>query len=161
MHGGLVGGGLGAITYRKKKVQELSQRLDDLIQFDAEGNIERLKEHAKREGTKTALESVYEKLLKSDRPRIRLSSRLDDLITFTSDPRPRDLQGQFESPGDGGQNPNAMATVYKQPQPERMGAGKFAGAALAGGALAAVGAQAGKAGWQQAAKMVKSLAVHK
>jgi hypothetical protein len=164
IRGGAVGAGLGALTYRRKQVQELSNKLDDLIRFDAASeNIERIKEHAQRESAKTALELVYEKLLKSEKPRVRLSSKLDELIEF-QDTRPRSpVTGEFQPQGEGGPSPNAMATVYKAPQPDqgRMGAGKFAGAALAGGALGAIGAQAGKAGWQQAAKAVRRLAARR
>jgi hypothetical protein len=87
-----------------------------------------------------------------------LSQRMDDLINF-QDPRPRDLQGQFERQGEGGPDPNSMATVYKMPQQQSgVSVGKAAGAALAGGALGAIGGQAGKAAWNQTKKIVKNLA---
>lgn len=85
-----------------------------------------------------------------------LSERLDKLIEF-ADPRPRNPLGEFSPQDSGGPSPNAMATVYKMPQQEQ-GVGRTAATLLTGGALGAVGASAGKHGYEQAVKIVKSLA---
>lgn len=143
---------------RNAVVQSKTQ-LSVPINFDYRSEAEQIQEHAKKEATKTAVEVMYEKLLKGEKPRIRLSSQLDRLINF-QDPRPRNPLGEFQPQSEGGPDPNAMATVYKQPQ--QQGAGmtlpKAAGAALAGGALGAIGGEAGKAGWKKAASIVKRLA---
>lgn len=86
-----------------------------------------------------------------------LSAKLDDLINF-ADPRPRNPQGEFSPQGEGGPDPNAMATVYKMPQQQGTGVGRYAGAALAGGALGATGANIAKAGWTGVTEAVKKLA---
>lgn len=90
----------------------------------------------------------------------KLSSKLDDIITF-ADPRPRNPLGEFTNQ-EGGPDANAMATVYKMPQqqpPQNSGPGlpKLAGAALVGGALGQVGGNIGKSGWGHMAKLVKRL----
>jgi hypothetical protein len=88
-----------------------------------------------------------------------LSAKLDELITF-ADPRPRNPLGEFAPQGDGGPNPNAMATVYKMPQQEQgiTGAGRTAATLLTGGALGAVGASAGKHGYDLTVKAIQRLA---
>lgn len=93
-----------------------------------------------------------------------LDSRLDNLIHF-DDIRARSPQtGEFEPEGESGPNPNAMASVYKQPPPVQssgISAGKAAGAALAGGALGAIGSNVGKTSWAAGRKMLKDLAARK
>jgi hypothetical protein len=95
--------------------------------------------------------------LRDEARRQEMSALLDRLITF-ADPRPRNPLGQF-SPQEGGPDPNAMATTYKAPQAQGgLGVGKAAGAALAGGALGAIGSNIGKAGYESAVKAIKDLA---
>jgi hypothetical protein len=135
-----------------------------MISFDY--NPEELQSHAKREATKTALEVLQEKLEKAGKlPRLELSAMLDDLINF-EDPRPRSpTTGEFRPEGEGGPDPNAMAAVYKMPQPQTGVSpgqvGKAAGAVFGAGALGAIGAKAGQAGWKQGAKLVKHLAARR
>lgn len=95
---------------------------------------------------------------------INLSDWLDGIITF-QDRNP--ISGQFTPAGSGGPDPNAMATVYKLPQMQQQGpqvpqqgltVGKAAAAALAGGALGQIGSQAGKAGYNKTAELIKQLA---
>jgi hypothetical protein len=90
-----------------------------------------------------------------------LSAKLDELISFAADPRPRNPLGEFSPQNSGGPDPNAMATVYKMPQLQPQQQGGLPGSAatlLAGGALGAVGASAGKQGYEQIVKGVKHLA---
>lgn len=90
----------------------------------------------------------------------QLSVLLDDVIAF-QDPRPRNLQGEFAPQGSGGPDPNAMATVYKMPQPQGSGIAQGAGAALVGGALGAVGGNIGKTGWAASRRAIKHLAARR
>lgn len=97
------------------------------------------------------------KAAKKRKPWEQLSAKLDQVISF-ADPRPRNPQGEFSPQGEGGPDPNAMATVYKMPQQQGMGIGRTAGAALAGGALGATGGNIAKAGWTGVAEAIKKLA---
>jgi len=78
-------------------------------------------------------------------------SWLDGIIEF-ADPRPRNTLGEFQQQGEGGPNPNAMATVYKQPG-MLASLAKGGTLALAGGAVGQVGGEFGK----QATAKVKAL----
>jgi hypothetical protein len=90
-----------------------------------------------------------------------LSSMLDDLIEF-QDPRPRNPLGEFSPQGEGGPNPNAMATVYKQPQEQPgVGTAKGAGLVLTGGALGGIGAAGGKDVYGHLKKLVSKLSSRK
>lgn len=155
---------------RKQRNAALAQRngktqLSVPIGFDID--IDQVKEKAKHEATKTAVETVYEKLIKGEKPRIRLSSRLDGLIQFQGDTKARNPStGEYSGQEEGGPDPNAMATVYKMPQAQpQPHPGKTlalaGGAALVGGALGNIGGNIGKTSWEGMGKLVKHLAGRK
>jgi hypothetical protein len=103
---------------------------------------------------------VNKDIKKARRDARGLSTKLDEVINF-QDPRPRNPLGEFSPQGSGGPDPNAMATVYKMPQPKSPGIAEGAGAALVGGALGAVGGNVGKTGWAASRRAIKHLAARR
>jgi hypothetical protein len=92
----------------------------------------------------------------------QMSAKIKDVKIFESaeepiwfDNRPRNQEGQF-TPEEGGPDPNAMATVYKQPGIISSLA-KGSTLALGGGALGEIGGKVGKGLLAQAKKRAKSI----
>lgn len=125
-----------------KEYRSLSSGLNDLTKFEldhgqakkwAEDIIDLAKKLADHEG-----EAMKE-----------MSTMLDDLIQFQTDPRPRNNLGEFSGQQEGGPDPNAMYQTYRvAPNTPGMAPNKSnSGKMLAeGGALALVGGAAGAAG---------------
>jgi hypothetical protein len=151
---------------------KLSAKLDGLIEFAEypEAVMKTVWNRIKKPSRKT-----FGKIMRRHDPRSpiptmvfreqahMLSAKLDELLGFAADPRPRNLQGEFEPQGSGGPDPNAMARVYKMPQQQSASPSlsQGAGAALVGGALGAVGGNIGKSSWAASRKALKHLAARR
>jgi hypothetical protein len=167
------GAGAAGYLYGSQRQQQMSAWLDDIIQFDRGKYIsknvidpdpligERFKEFlrnvANKRGGKTRQE-FRTLLATAGKKTPKIFESAEETIEFDS--RPRNEMGQFQ-PESGGPDPNAMATVYKQPQQQSGGLGRTiaqAGTlAIAGGALGHVGGEIGKAGTSKVKELLKKL----
>lgn len=162
--GTATGLGVGLFTRpERRRVEELSARLDDLIEFQPKpyskailesswrnvnkpsrqtlGNI--LRRHGEYRNAPTTVFRKRSWILEGLK-KVALTSILDDLINF-QDPRPRDRLGQFEQQGEGGPDPNAMVRTYRTAPPKSPGLLNISGTAALVGASGTGGGLAVKA----------------
>ena len=94
-----------------------------------------------------------------------VSGKLDELIEFQTDPRPRNPLGEFTGQEEGGPDPNAMVKTYRiapnQPgmAPNKSGPGILGagGLTVLGGAGGAIGGKLGGAAWDKIGSALKKV----
>jgi len=176
------GAGAGGYYLGSQRQQQMSAWLDDLIQFQRGKYITKnvidpdpligerfkafLRNVASKQGGKTRKE--FRDMLamggkhKPQLSGMRVNWKTPKIFESAEEPiefddRSRDPEGRFIPSGGGGPDANAMATVYKMPQPGGLGRTVAQGSALAiaGGALGHIGGEIGKGATSKAKDILK------